>query len=471
MEKENKFSSATELYEQALQIAVDKEWIYFNLLKTMENSHKLLQNVLPLSFRQKHIEIKSHLARFNIQLDAVLANFSLMDSAIRNSEVFYALFIAAHYSDEYEVAWKYLDIANNYEFKRRNSNRYAKREIAGLTSVFTSSFFDSIPKNNLKKFADVGKFITNISPIFIIAPPGSGVNTLIQMLTTHKSIKYWNKELDYYMGRFQNGPKLSVFESNFEKFNRDLINGLQTQQDIKKILKDYSVDMLKEGLARSQYEKKSDMKYYIDTSYDLITHIGYIQVLFPNAVIINVVRSPMDMYYDAYRSFPIINELTDYVLNNNTLLKYFQDYFTLLQHWNKELGSDRIININMDKLVENPKKELKPLLKLLKLSWHENMNSLFSNTVTEVELEVDGSSEISNDHSANSNSISIFNPLSPKGTWKLYEEQLMPIYSKLTEYVSELDSIYGEPIEETVIPEKMKRGKKFSKKLHKKSKK
>jgi hypothetical protein len=124
---------------------------------------------------------------------------------------------------------------------------------------------------------------------------------------------------------------------------------------------------------RSEYlrvltAKSGHAAYIIDKMPNNFLYVGQILTLFPNARLIHLKRSPLDVCRSIYfQHFPAgqyyANDLED-------LGDYYQDYHSLMDHWRKCVP-ESIIELEYEQLVRQPEKQLRALLKRVQLGWED----------------------------------------------------------------------------------------------------
>ena len=111
-----------------------------------------------------------------------------------------------------------------------------------------------------------------------------------------------------------------------------------------------------------------DAPLVTDKRPDNFLHIGLIKTLFPGARIIHTVRNALDNILSAY--FLYFSESVAYSERLDDIVHYFAQYRRLMGHWQGLYGSD-IFTVDYDRLVDDPKAVLEPLLDFLGLDWEE----------------------------------------------------------------------------------------------------
>ncbi|MGH8426539.1 MAG: sulfotransferase [Gammaproteobacteria bacterium] len=97
--------------------------------------------------------------------------------------------------------------------------------------------------------------------------------------------------------------------------------------------------------------------------------LGLIALCFPDAAVVHVRRDARDTCISCYttalagRGLPA--ELRD-------LGAYYRKYETLMDHWRKLLGAERIVEVEYERLVRTPEPTIRRLLGEIDLDWHQD---------------------------------------------------------------------------------------------------
>ena len=110
-------------------------------------------------------------------------------------------------------------------------------------------------------------------------------------------------------------------------------------------------------------------KVFIDKAPLNFKYIGFIKNVFPNSKIINCNRSAVDICWSNFKNFfsgnlKFANDLTD-------LAQFYNMYIDLIKY-KKNFFENDIYNLKYNSLIENPKDEIKNILKFCQLDWDEN---------------------------------------------------------------------------------------------------
>ena len=97
--------------------------------------------------------------------------------------------------------------------------------------------------------------------------------------------------------------------------------------------------------------------------------IGFIKILFPNSKIIHCVRDSKDNCVSLYKNHFEGN--LDFCYSEIELAKYYHLYEDMMSYWNNSL-IDVCLNVKYERLVQNPKDEIKKIINYCGLDWEEN---------------------------------------------------------------------------------------------------
>ena len=188
--------------------------------------------------------------------------------------------------------------------------------------------------------------------IFIVGMPRSGTSLVEQILSSHKNV-YGGGEL----------PFLSNIVRNKYFKNYDIIE-LNKNEEANSFISN----------AFEEYVNKISIldntkKDFTDKSPLNFKYVGLIKHIFKNSRIINCRRNPADIAWSNYKNFfpdtlPFTNSLVD-------LANYYNLYEDYMEYWKKNFEED-VYDVHYEKLVNEPKNEIKRILKFCNLDWDEN---------------------------------------------------------------------------------------------------
>jgi len=302
----------------------------------------------------------------------------------QQSDLNFALYHAHHFLKNDEVAFRYLQKANQL-----------KALISPFNKEKVFKFFDqlkSLPQ--LPKMALPESSINRPIPIFILGMPRSGTTLVEQIISSHSLVSAG--------GEMPIIPEIAKKTSYPCPLNTIALARL-------------------EELTRSYFEQAGmdHTPYFTDKLPGNFFYIGLIKALWPNAKIIHCLRDPIDTCLSNYQLR--YRNGHEYVYDLQSLGQFYCHYDALMQHW-KALYPDNIYEISYEKLVENQTEQSKQLLSFCGLKWEKQC------------LEFYKSEQIVRTASASQVRKKIYTTAINR--WKRYETQLTPLLKELGKLTS-----------------------------------
>jgi len=280
-----------------------------------------------------------------------------MDTAISYLEA--ALSASPHSSsDEYTILYSQAglyDRQGDYHrafaaMKRANDLLHAdspapnfERLVDAIVEVFSLDAVDALPR------AETDSKL----PIFIVGLPRSGTSLVEEILASHSR----------------------VFAAG------EIKNILQTVEDLPRHTQGYSypeavshldsaiIDQLSRQYIEYLGKLGGNAERVTDKQTTNFIHLGLIAMLTPNAPILNCYRNILDncvsMFFQDFCISPY------YVKTFDSLAHFCRGYMRLMDHW-REVLDLRILDVEYEKLVEQPETTVRGVLEFLNLPWDDN---------------------------------------------------------------------------------------------------
>lgn len=306
-------------------------------------------------------------------------------------------------TNDTKQAWYHLNTANKL---KRHYTAFTNQETRDVQINERISFYNKKFFNTLSKSG-----IDSKTPIFIIGFPRSGTTLLETIVDSHSMVAGLGEasalmnmlpEIHARIPHLYNLSGVEHVRGYLETTGSKILAAMQSRF---------------EDLGESDDVIKSpNVKYLIDKQNVNYQFIPYIHLLFPNAIIINVVREPMDVLFSNYRldlSSVIPGEgRTDATSDFKELSDYYKMFRRVMRAWDEVLP-DRVTHIRYDDLVNDSENVIRSLLDMLGLEWnpemlkfHERKLAIFTPSNNQVRKPM------------YKDSIQ---------RWKKYEEQLQPL--------------------------------------------
>ena len=381
-----------------------------NNVRLKENSEEidLSEEILENDDEQKFIEAVDIFSDHRFPKHSKAEVFSVRLS-INHSEplngyggVYQALFDSAEMAGLYKEAWYYLNERNKIkleEYKNSMGNssldvsiKSERERVEFIKKTFVKNFWP----NDTTKVGSQSKV-----PVFIVGMMRSGSTLLESMLYSHPNIltigeesiivdeisqlihkKSWLKKSTQ-----QRTASKSYVEDEFDEFdefemgkeveyNGNIVDPSKTLDDV---LNDHALNTLdrmkKTSLDLFKYSSKfqegAEIKNIIDKMLFNYMNIGFIHLLFPNALIIHTVRDPLDTLISCFR-VNFGNPRLSWTLSLDSLLNGFKLYLEVMDHFRSVLPG-KILEIQYENLVKEPEKNLRNILGRLQLKWDQNV--------------------------------------------------------------------------------------------------
>ena len=188
-------------------------------------------------------------------------------------------------------------------------------------------------------------------PIFIVGFVRSGSTLLERVLDAHPGIvgtgedSVFNGRLDKIRNEIVEASVLGspeILASTVEKQANMVVAEMKQRWEV--IEANTAKPMGDEAGTESPQPQR-----FVDKMLNNYYNIGFIHMLFPRALILHVIREPMDTIFSAYKhEFP--PGTLDYTSDFKSLAELYHSYRDLMDHWDKELPG-RVTHVSTLKLL------------------------------------------------------------------------------------------------------------------------
>jgi len=278
----------------------------------------------------------------------------------QSCDAYWALFLICDKLDEEKLAWLYLNKA--HDIRREQIPSYSQEMAAtqsqSIISIFKPSFW---PDPSLH----IGSEST--FPVFIVGMPRSGASVLEAMLASHKEMYgtgdgsvYSSMSMDVRNDLIMEIGKPRESQRMREVLGHNANRVIQSMKDA--IYNDTTISQL----------KKKRIRHFVDKTLSSFKSVGVVHYAFPKALILNVIRDPMDTIFSCYTNRISDNDTTVWSLDQADLTHEYIQYLQVTDHYRNVLP-DVFIDVSYEALVTAPEATLTPILKRLGLEWDPNM--------------------------------------------------------------------------------------------------
>ena len=231
-----------------------------------------------------------------------------------------------------------------------------KRAQLNYVEEETHGFFEGIRAVFPKEVFEQRKFegLSDERPVFIVGMPRSGSTLVEQILSSHPAVygagevKYLSFALGKLRDRFPSLPKYP-----------DMMNKITPAQ----------MEIVAKNYLNSLTATSGDAKRVTDKLLTNYFFVGLINLLFPNAKIINTQRNPVDTCLSGFTK--LFKDDMPHSYDLGELGRYYGKYRELMEHWEKVLPQGAMITVHYEDVVADTEKQAKRLIEFLGLPWDE----------------------------------------------------------------------------------------------------
>jgi tetratricopeptide (TPR) repeat protein len=206
----------------------------------------------------------------------------------------------------------------------------------------------------LARFAGAG--CSAPDPIFIVGLPRAGSTLLEQILASHSQVEGTMElpnifALAYRLGREGMVGEEPGYPGNLANLSRD---------DVMRFGEDYIRD--------TRIYRKDGTAFFIDKMPNNFRHIGLIQMILPNAKIIDARRGAMGCCFSGFKQ--LFAEGQEFTYGLEEIGQYYADYVQLMTHWDSVLPG-KILRVRYEDVVADLETQVRRLLEYCELPFEQ----------------------------------------------------------------------------------------------------
>jgi tetratricopeptide (TPR) repeat protein len=197
-----------------------------------------------------------------------------------------------------------------------------------------------------------GSGAQSADPIFILGMPRSGSTLIEQILASHPLVEGTTELPDL--------PMIARSLGNSRDAGSRYPDSLAELDwnELRRLGEQY--------LEKTRIQRRTDRPFFIDKMPNNWVHVGLIQLILPNARIIDARRHPLDCCFSNFRQHYARGQGFSYSLTD--MGRYYADYVALMAHFDAVLPG-RVHRVVHEHLLERPETEIRALLEYLDLDF------------------------------------------------------------------------------------------------------
>ena len=252
----------------------------------------------------------------------------------------FALGKALEDRNEFAESWQFYERGNAL---KRAESRYhpdiTETNTRKQVEVCTAQFFA----------ARVGVGVPNLDPIFIVGLPRSGSTLIEQILASHSLVEGTHELSDI--------QRIVVEIRGLEDNRYPAVLAELAPEEFRRLGERYITD------TRAYRQGKP---FFIDKMPNNFCHIGLIQLMLPNAKIIDVRRDPMACCVSNLRQ--LFAKGQEFTYSIEDIARYYRTYLELMRHWDAVLPG-RILRVWYEDVVEDLEGNVRRILEFCGLEF------------------------------------------------------------------------------------------------------
>jgi len=251
---------------------------------------------------------------------------------------------------------------------------YAKgNQVRGKSVPWSADRFHQDTKK-IKSFFNEDFFRKNQSmgcqandPIFIVGLPRAGSTLIEQILSSHSEVEGTAELADII-------ALARKIDGRAHRHDPGLYPAALAQMNAAQF-----TEMGQSYLDSTAVQRVSDTPRFLDKMPNNFSHVGLINLILPNAKIIDARRHPMDCCFSGYKQLFASGQ--GFTYGQERIGRYYRDYVEIMDHWDNVLPG-RVLRVHYEAMVEDTENQVRRLLDYCQLPFEEQCLKFYENKRT-----------------------------------------------------------------------------------------
>lgn len=281
------------------------------------------------------------------QIAEMAARVDNPEGLTEQSEVNFLFALGKAHDDrqDYDKAWRYYEQGNG---KQRMLAQYDPVQTETLNDAIVEVFDQALLEEK------AGKGCPDRAPIFVLGLPRSGSTLVEQILASHSQVE-GTSELPY-LGRVA------------MSLNRNRADGVNYPEAVRELEAAHLTALGEDYINYAQLHRTEGKPFFIDKMPNNFPTIGFLNLILPQAKIIDARRHPLDACVGNFRQHYAKGQTFSYDLTD--LGEYCLQYLRMMDHWHQALPGC-ILTVQYEELVTDFENQARRLLDHCELPWEE----------------------------------------------------------------------------------------------------
>lgn len=233
----------------------------------------------------------------------------------------------------------------------------ARARVERAKAVYTAEFF--------AERAGVGDPAAD--PIFVVGLPRSGSTLIEQILSSHSAVE----------GTMELPEVIALTRA----LRRSAEDGGSYHDVVAGLAPEAFAELGRQYLERTRVQRKTDAPLFVDKMPNNFLHLGLIQLMLPNAKIVDARRHPMACCFSGFKQHFARGQNFSYGLED--IGRYYRDYVELMAHFDAVFAAlgrpGRVHRVIHERLVDDTEAEVRRLLDYCGLPFEDGCLRFFEN--------------------------------------------------------------------------------------------
>jgi tetratricopeptide (TPR) repeat protein len=316
------------------------------------------------------------------------------------THLYFALGKAFEDKKDWQPAFDYYTKGNRIKKQQGNYNPdNMSAELLDQTDYFTPQKMAQLKQHGYQAPA----------PIFIVGLPRAGSTLLEQILSSHSMVD-GTLELPNMLTIAQQLKRSTLHD---ERANYPQIIDSLGPEELHKLGKRY--------IDETKIHRQS-APYFIDKMPNNFRHVGLIKSILPNAKIIDARRHPVACCFSGFKQ--LFAEGQEFSYDMYDIASYYNDYLTLMNHWDMALPND-VLRVQYEDVIDDIETQVKRLLDYCELPFEASCIDFYK---TKRAVRTASSEQVRQ-------------PINKKGVdqWRNFETLLGPLKEQLAPSLKDFD--------------------------------
>ncbi|MAD06347.1 MAG: hypothetical protein CMP86_02925 [Gammaproteobacteria bacterium] len=277
--------------------------------------------------------------RFSSEEVMAMSNQEASDELEVEDQVHFCFALGKHFEDNN-------DYAKSFDYYNRG-NELRRKQLGFSADLLSSRLALQSEVMSPELFARyAGSGCQDADPIFIVGLPRAGSTLLEQILASHSQVDGTQELPNIGALAYQLDGRRAISDQPRYPYCLEDIDASELQKFGEQFLADTRIH-------------RRDAPFFIDKMPNNFRHIGLIQLILPNAKVIDARREPLSCCFSGFKQ--LFSSGQEFTYGLEQIGQYYNDYLDLMEHWDRVLPG-KILRVQHEDVVADLEGQVRRLL-------------------------------------------------------------------------------------------------------------